>query len=50
MYIDVDQADDCLYDRISKNWVDDDDKNNDIKYVDEIMKVYIKGAAGLIIC
>ena len=48
--IDVDQADDCLCDRISKNWVDDDDKNDDIKHVDEIMKAYIEGAAGLIIC
>ncbi len=31
VYIDVDQADDCLYDRILKNWVDDDDKSDDIK-------------------
>ena len=50
MYIDVDQADDCLYDRILKNWVDDDDKNNNIKYVDEIMIAHVEGAAGLITC
>ena len=50
MYVDIDQADDCLYDRISKNWVDDDDKNDDIKCVDEVMKAHVEGAAGLITC
>ena len=50
VYINIDQADDCLYDRILKNWVDDDDKNDDIKYVDEVMIVYVKRAVGLITC